>query len=282
MGVFPRTITSMFKDKNTQKVLGATVVILLVGFIGWYIVQDISSKDTKKEAVKGEEKIIKEGDIGALGRGGDVEIKEIPIGTDSSTLLHPKLGRIVVMPDRFTPEAIEILTNNIATLTTKLKEDPSSFENWSSLAIQYKVIDDFEGAVEIWKFLISASEGNIDSRINLGNIYHFQLREYEKSEAVFKEVIAINKSIVGAYTGLHELYRYSYKTDTTLALDILKEGVVVISDTIDLRMLLASYYTKLDMKDEALSVYEEVLSMAEALGNTNLVTIIEAAIQSLN
>ncbi len=272
----------MFTDKinseKTQKIIGITVTVLLVGLIGWYVMRDISPVNPTGELDK-----VGGGSIEALVESGDAEIKEIPTGLDLDvdTVARPKLGRAITFPDRFSSEAIEILVNNIATLTTQLKEDPNSFQAWSDLAIQYKIIDDFEGAAEIWGFLIISTEDNVNTRINLGNLYHYQLREYEKSEAVFKEIIDIDSSVSGAYTGLHELYRYSYKTDTAQAIDILKEGVVAVPDDIDIRMLLASYYTKIDMKDEALLVYEEVLVMANTAGNTNLVTIIESAIQNL-
>ena len=62
---------------------------------------------------------------------------------------------------------------------------------------------------------------------------------------------------------------------------LLKEGIAVVPDNTDIRMLLASYYTELGMKDEARAVYEEVLVIADTAGNTNLVTITEAAIDSL-
>lgn len=269
----------MFKDKNTQNALGATIIILVIGFITWYIVRDVTPTGQQGEGVN----TVKEGNIEALVESGYAEIDEIPVNLDlkADSIVRPELGRAIVMPERFTNEAIEILINNISTLTAQLKEDPNSFQAWTDLAAQYKIIDDFEGAIEIWNFLSIAAEGDTGSRINLGNLYHYQLREFEKSEAVFKDVIGINKRIVEAYTGLHELYRYSYKTDTTLAIDILKDAIVTIPDSIDLRMLLASYYTELGMKNEADAVYEDVLTMAQSAENTNLVTIVEAAIESL-
>jgi len=201
--------------------------------------------------------------------------------SSADEVLRPKLDRVIVIPERFSPEAEAILRKNIDTLKTQLKGDPNSFQAWSDLANQYKILDDFEGAREIWEYLSIAAEGNTVSKINLANLYHYQLRDYEKSEAIFRDVIAMNGQIVEAYTGLHELYRYSFKTPTTLAIDVLKEGITAIPDSIDLRMLLASYYTELKLEEEARAVYGEVLTMANEAGDTNLVTIVEAAIDSL-
>jgi tetratricopeptide (TPR) repeat protein len=272
-------LTDKINNGKMQKALGAVVIIILIGLFGWYVVRDIQPQDSKN----GVENTMNDGGIGVDIKtdGGDVVITEIPIDSGTDTITQPELNRTVVMPDRFSPEAVAILQNNIDTVTAQLKEDPNSFQAWSDLANQYKIIDDFEGAIEIWEYLSIVAEGNTVSRINLGEVYHYYLKEYKKSESVFKDIIDINNGITGAYTGLHELYRYSYKIETTLAIDALKEGITAIPDNIDLRMLLASYYTELGMIDEANAVYEEVLVMANAKGNTNLVTIIEAAIQSL-
>ncbi|MFC1731275.1 tetratricopeptide repeat protein [candidate division KSB1 bacterium] len=264
----------MIENKNTQKAVGAVIIIVLIGFVGWYIARDFSLTDTDT---------IEDGSIESLVESGDAEVNEIPVGVDLNidAVVRPELGRAVVMPERFSSEAIVILLNNIATLTEQLKEDSNSFHSWSDLAAQYKIIDDFEGAKEIWEFLITTAKENVGPYINLGNLYHYQLKDYEKAESAFKDALNINDKLEQAYSGLHELYRYSYKIDTTLAVDILKEGVVAIPDSVDLRMLLASYYTKLGMNDDARAVYEEVLIMANTAGDTNLVTIVEAAIESL-
>ena len=274
----------MFNDtdtyKNIQKAAGVALIIIAVGLIGWYIVRDFSLINSQEKV----EETTTEGEgLDVLVENGDVDIQEIPVDLDinADELVRPKLGRTIEMPDRFSPEAATILRNNIATLTTQLEKDPNSFQAWSDLAIQYKIIDDFEGAAEIWEFLSIAAEGNTDSRVNLGNLYHFQLKNYERSESTFKDIISINNGIVEAYVGLYELYRYSYKTDTTLAVDILKEGIIAIPNNIDIRMLLASYYTDLEMNIEAKVVYEEALTLANTIGDTNIIAIIEAAIESL-
>ena len=269
----------MFKNEKVQKIFGLVFTVLLIGLVGWYITRDISTVDIKQDG----QDVIESESLEDLVKDGSAEVEEIPVDVDlkADSVSRPNLDRAIILPSRFLGEAETIVLNNISTLVAQLKEDPNSFQAWSDLATQYKIIDDFEGSAEIWEFLSIATGDNIDTRINLGNLYHYHLRDFLKSEEVFKEVLDINSNSTEAYTGLHELYRYSYKTDTFLAVDILKEGIEVIPNNIDLRMLLASYYTELDMFDEAKVVYEEVLVMAEATDNTNLISIIKAAIDNL-
>ena len=276
---FSNTIMGMFKNEKVQKIFGLVFTVLLIGLVGWYITRDISTVDIKQDG----QDVIESESLEDLVKDGSAEVEEIPVDVDlkADSVSRPNLDRAIILPSRFLGEAETIVLNNISTLVAQLKEDPNSFQAWSDLATQYKIIDDFEGSAEIWEFLSIATGDNIDTRINLGNLYHYHLRDFLKSEEVFKEVLDINSNSTEAYTGLHELYRYSYKTDTFLAVDILKEGIEVIPNNIDLRMLLASYYTELDMFDEAKVVYEEVLVMAEATDNTNLISIIKAAIDNL-
>ena len=277
---FSNTIVFMFKNKDTQKFIGAIVVLLLAGVFVWYITKDLSSVTPKESG-----NVVKEASTSPsikLVKNGNIKIKKIPVNTnfDANTLARPKLNRVIVIPKRFPPEAVKILQNNITKLTTELKKNPDSFSDWSDLAKQYYIIDDFKGAVEIWKYLTVVAKGDTVSLVNLGKVYFYQLKDYKKSETAFKKAISINSKLTEAYVGLHNLYRYSYKTDTTLAIDILKEGIKSTNST-DLQMLLASYYTKLGMKDKAEEVYKEVLVVANTSGNTNLVTIVKAAINSL-
>ncbi|MEX0651951.1 MAG: hypothetical protein WD509_00545 [Candidatus Paceibacterota bacterium] len=268
----------MIQDTRTQKLIGVGVIAILIGFIGWYIARDFSlfSQEEKMTQAEGES-------IESLVERGDAEVKEIPVIVDlnTNTITQPELNRTMTMPDRFSPEAVTILEKNIATLKTQLQGDKDSFQAWSDLAVQYKIIDDFEGAREIWEYLRIAAKAETQPLINLGSLYHYELKEFEKSESAYQEAIKRDGTAVEAYTGLHELYRYSYKTSTTLAVDTLKEGIIAVPRNTDIRMVLASYYEKLGKRDEAKTEYEKARTIATEEGNTNLVTIINAAIENL-
>lgn len=237
----------MFKNTEIQKVVSLVVILILLGFVIWYILKDLSIIKSKVNTQQEEntDSIVVED---------NAEIDEIPVNLNlnADEMLRPKLNRIIIMPERFSSEAVVILENNIKTLISQLNEDPNSYQAWSDLANQYKTIDDFDGAIEIWEYLSISAEGETISKINLGNLYHYELKEFEKSESAFKDALVINKKIIEAYTGLHELYKYSYKQDTTLATDILLEGLEKNPNNIDLLIALASYYKeKANMIDSA-------------------------------
>lgn len=255
--------------------LAIGLVIVVLGTIGWFAFgNSVPGEEVKNESEKKPGIELTEG---------EAEITQIPIDASGSSLVRPELDRTVTIPVRFNAEAKAILLSNIKTLKSQIENDPGSFQAWSDLAMQYKIIDDFEGAAEIWEFLNKAAENNTVSRVNLGNLYHYELKEYAKAEASFKAALAINNRLPEAYTGLHELYRYSYKTNTTLAEDILKDGIAAISQNqnIDLKLMLAGYYKEKGRNADAKEFYTQARAQAETLGNTQLVSAIDAELATL-
>ena len=269
-------LTHLLQNKSIREFLGAAVVVIVVVLVGWYIVRDIAST--------GKENVVQEGGIGADIREGGGTIEQLPVDTTitpPSAIAAPKLERSLTFPDNFDETAQTIIQNNIIALTAVLKEQPDSFSAWSDLAIQYKIIGDYEGAAEIWEYLNKVAEGNTISRVNLGNLYHYQLKNYEKSETNFKDALRINKELSEAYTGLFELYRYSFRTNTSEAENILKEGIAALPQNIDFVMTLAGYYKEKGRSDDAKETYKKARILAETAGNETLVSAIDDELSAL-
>ncbi len=250
---------------------------------------------------KEDEMIINSGGIGVVltEDSGTADIKTIPIGDgtiDDNGIINinpiekqkldiPNLNRKIVFSDSMPEDARKIILSNIATLITQLKEDSSSFKNWLDLATHYKIIEDYEGARDIWEFINETSPRNSVSFSNLGDLYHYNLKDFSKSEKNFKEAIERNLS-VQSYIGLHELYKYSYKQDTTLAVDILVEGMLKNPTSIDLIITLANYYkergniAKGDFTN-AKKYYEQARDNAKKMANTQLVELLDLEIANL-
>jgi len=259
--------------KNTQYVLGSVAIIVLIGLIGWYIVEDLKTDSPKPSEEQmnqeqQEEVVIQEESSGTI----QTPVADIP---------HPLLNREVMIPENFPEEAAVAVRENIETLTAQITENPNLFQSWMNLAAQYKIINDFEGAAEVWEYLNKVAPQNTLARVNLGNLYHYDLKEYAKSESAFKAALAVEEDTPQAYLGLHELYRYSYKTDTANAKDILNEAMEALPENVDVVMALASYYKDLGRTSEAVGAYQEARTRAEKLGNTALVTTIDAEIAKL-
>src|SRR3989344_3935567 len=195
----------------------------------------------------------------------------------------PSLGREISFPADFPQEARTILTQNVETLRAQLRQDPEDVSAWLDLAIQYKTINDFDGAVEIWEYLAGAKKHPV-AYYNLGSTYHLDLKQYARSEDYFRKAVEANPGFALNYMGLHELYKYSYKQDSTLAADSLKEGIdkVTHNSRIDLITALAGYYVEKGDKTQAVEWYSKAKLAATSAGNPALANQIQKQIALIN
>lgn len=273
-------LENLRQNTDLQRGLGFLLALVAVGLIGWYISGNFSRHTSQENT----ENVIQSGNIGADIREGEGEIRQLPVDTvltPSPQVTPPEIERDLVFPVGFDETAKGIIRNNVAQLVASLKENPDLLEAWSDLAVQYKIIEDYEGAAVIWEFLSTAAPQNTVSRVNLGHLYHYELKEYEKSEKNFKEAIEISKETVEAYLGLYELYRYSYQTGTAKAEMVLLDAMTAAPENLNVRIALAAYYGDTGRNAEAKALYQETRTIAEAQGNTGLVAQIDAALAAL-
>ena len=190
---------------------------------------------------------------------GYISLPQLPVRT-------PSLNREVAFAEDASQEAKDAVSGKVALNQDALKKDNTNIEAWLDLAIQYKQGGDIEGAIEIWEYLDTAFPGQSTSSFNLGVVHHQDLKEYEKSEQYYREAIRRSPLLPLGYLGLHELYRYVYKTDTAAAVDILLEGIKQIPNEVNMPIALAAYYR--DKKDypEAIEYIEKAVTILKDTG----------------
>src|SRR3989344_9162287 len=192
----------------------------------------------------------------------------------------PSLDRALVFPDSFSEEAKSILTKNVETLKKFIQDNPgTAISAWLDLAIQYKTIGDYDGAIQVWKYLVARYPNDATPLYNLGSTYHLFLKDFGKSERYYKEAIERSPSLTVYYTGLRELYRYSYKQDTTLAADVLLQALEHVEgdQRIDIYLALGSYYNDKGDKESAIKYYTKAREGAVSMGNMTLIKQIDTA-----
>lgn len=277
---------------NKNKITLVVVIVIIIIIIAFF-------------AFKTEEKtpdIIKDGgiEVELTDGSGTANIETIPIDGESlnnsgivdinnikgQELDTPNLNRQIVFSDSVSEAVRNIVLSKVATITTLLREDLTSFKNWLDLAIQYKIAGDYEGARDVWEFINETSPTNSVSFHNLGDLYHFNLKDYPKSEENFRKAIENSPQNTQSYGGLHGLYKYSYKQDSNLAESVLLEGIEAVTNNIDLVIALANYYKErgnMSKGDQtnAKKYYEQARDEAEKLGNTQLVETLNEELNNL-
>jgi tetratricopeptide (TPR) repeat protein len=193
----------------------------------------------------------------------------------------PDLERPLAFPEVFPEEARTIAEQKYATLKQQLITDPDDASAWLDLAILYKTVSDYEGAVLVWKYLASVNPQDSISTHNLGNTYHLFLKKYPESEKYYKEAIARDPNQSLYYVGLHELYRYSYKQESDLAVKTLEEGLTKIPNSPEITIALAAYYKDKGDMANAIKYFTQMRDIAQSHNDAANVAAMNAEIKSL-
>lgn len=193
----------------------------------------------------------------------------------------PALTTTVVYSTQLDAAVTRAIGEKITELRKSLFEDPTDIATWLDLALQYKSAGDFKQAEAVWLYLSEAAPGQSISFHNLGNLYHFDLKQFEKAESMYRQAIEIAPTLALHYMGLYELYKYSYKQNTSAAADILLQAVKAIPGSPDVLSTLARHYQDIGNTQLAIHYYTEARDAARALGNTTLAKQFEAEINAL-
>lgn len=170
------------------------------------------------------------------------------------------------------PENVRaVLRGKIEKLIDSLKSHPYDGNAWMELALNYHTGNDFKAAERVWLFVVDVTPTNVTALGNLGRLYHFEYKDFPKAEEYFKKAIAANAERKEAYFDLFDLYRYSYKKDTTAAVDIMKEGMGRFPDDINFPAGLGTYYRDLGQKAKARQYFEQALTMARKMEDVGLI-----------
>jgi tetratricopeptide (TPR) repeat protein len=208
---------------------------------------------------------------GAL-QGNGFTIEQVPLGEAESGM--PDLTRGVHFSGNIPADVRTIIETRTAEIVARLKKDPTQGGDWFNLAIEYHQANDFDGAREVWEFLVGVLPDDTTSYDNLGKLYHFNLKEYPKAESYFKQSIALKPELITPYLELFDLYRYSYKQNTSAAVDIMTEAKNKFPGNTDPYLLLAGYYRDRGQYASARTEYEAAMDIARTAGDVALMNSI--------
>lgn len=182
----------------------------------------------------------------------------------------PDLDRRTDFTTSLPKDALDITINKINSLSKSLKANPSNFQFWIDLGLNRKMINDYVGAKEAWEYASLLRPQNSVSFSNLGDLYHYYTKDYEKAEKNLKKAIENKPDYAIYYKNLSDLYKFSYKTDTDLAEQTLLDGLKANPNLVDMSVFLASYYKEVGNREKAIFYYKKASDEAKKLGNSEL------------
>jgi tetratricopeptide (TPR) repeat protein len=153
----------------------------------------------------------------------------------------PDLDRPINIPNDWPANAQKLMKLKIESLISDLKKNLDSFENWLNLGVQRKAINDYEGARECWEYAEIIRPLNYISFNNLGELYGYYFKNYEKAEKNYLTAIKNGPDQIYIYRNLYEFYRNALKDDAQ-AKAILQKGIAANPDiSQDLKYLLDNF-----------------------------------------
>ncbi|MCE9541031.1 tetratricopeptide repeat protein [Candidatus Kaiserbacteria bacterium] len=195
----------------------------------------------------------------------------------------PSLDRPITFPADFTQEAQTLFNQQLAKTKAAIEADPSDVSAWFDLAIDYRMVGDYEGAVAIWKYISAKYPTEGISLHNLGEYYFHTAKDYPTAENYYRQSIKVAPHLEQNYLDLADMYTYVYKQDTDATVNILKEGIanLVAPENVNLEIQLAAYYASKGDTADARTYYQQALQTARALKNTTLITQLEKSLSRL-
>ena len=219
----------MNTNKKTIVIIGIAVLILLS--MGYYSFQEFFAD---KNEINTETKDRDQVDKVEIASNVGAEFVETTITSTSPLYLNPalkkpSLNRTIVVPDSYSAQTAKIMKEKIAGLIEALKKDPSSYVNWSDLAMRFKMVGDYRTAEEIWLYLSQAAPRVSDAFINLGDLYAYYFHDNVRAEPMFLKAVAVAPRSLESYNRLVDFY-VTVLNDKTAAVKFLKDSVAKYPD----------------------------------------------------
>jgi len=262
----------MENQSNRKAFIISSVIVLLVIALGWYYLNSRQKGRDAESPLPSNATSTSSGGLAVTTTGGSYTVNEAPAENAASIPAPNFRAPLVVLPSlNLTQEVVTKLEQQLAGIQAIISKDPTNFDAWLRLGGTRKTAGDYAGAAADWQYLSAVYPKNNISFDNLGSLYLDFIKDYGKAELNYKRAVTNNPLDVNGYRALFSLYTdYGYKTGTSAASDILKEGIAANPKAIDLYVLLARYYAGKGQTSEARSEYDAAISQATAQGNTAL------------
>ena len=260
------------KQSSTVKAVAPFIVIIILAAVGvsiylYFFTQPEQGSVEPKDQVN----------VGTEGNP-NYTIEEVPFDIAD---IAPSLERNIQFSESIPENVRAQLEEQAASTRASLNEDITRVDEWFTLGIVYHTANDYEGAREVWEFLVQVVPNSSTAYDNLAKLYHFSVPDFPKSESYFEQSLSVDPNNINAYLGLHELYRYSYKQETTLAADTLRDAMKAFPEELGLYTTLGAYYRDVGNISAAREVLLTGLDKARDAGNVSMIAALGAEIERL-
>lgn len=147
------------------------------------------------------------------------------------------------------------------TLLQEYQSDPKDSSKLFQLARFAHIGGNFQKAEEFYLKALEARPNDTLIMSNLGDVY-YTLKQFEKSEQMYRNIIQINPKWINAYFDLANIYRYQLPDKYPTILPLIDTGIQIAPEnTEDFYILYGIYYRDTGNKEKAIEYYQKVLEI---------------------
>jgi len=154
-------------------------------------------------------------------------ITKVPI--NDKLIVPPDLNRPINISSTTDFQSGQKLVNQIQNLSSSLKADPNSYDNWLDLGIYRKMLNDYKGAEEIWVYLTKSAPRVATAYVNLGDLYTYYFHDNKKAEVNFLKAAELSPRWSEVYSRTVDFYILALN-DPAKAKKFLEDGIAKYPD----------------------------------------------------
>lgn len=155
---------------------------------------------------------------------------------DENISKQPSLEREINITANIADETKELAQGKIEEIRGNLKENSDLRSSWLDLASYYKLIGDYDGAREVWEYMVYEDSSDFVPLYNLGNLYGYYLKDYDKAEEYFNKAVEVSPNYIATYAAFYDFYMDYDKPD--MAENVIKRGIEANPGDMELSSLL--------------------------------------------
>ncbi len=234
-----------------KKLLIFVLIILVLGGGGWYG-QEYLKKKFFSEVQPIINPVVENPDLEAPVAESD------PLKDQALRIAH----KAVVINKVLLEATIRLAKEKIATAVQIIESNYDYDAPWLELGGYRKLIGDYDGAADAWKFLMVIRPQAFVPPHNLGDLYAFTLGDQKQGEQYFLKSLELNAQNIQAYLALATLYKDSTILNKQAQVDdILLRGISKNPGNFNLLVVLGEYYRDVGDKAMALKYFKDALTV---------------------
>lgn len=214
-------------NQKSKFIFGVLGVLIIVGAVGYFIYKDITKIEERRDQTG------KPLDL----ESGGVKVEVLPTEAKLLDAPIPDLNKSIKFYNDHGVEFERLMTEKIEVSRRILRKEPTQFREWVELGINYKRVEDFKSAEEMWQYAHLMIPDNAVVLGNLANLYAYDLKDLAKADEYY--VLTLEKA--GGFSYLYfqiAEYYQNVKKDKAKAIATVELGIQRSPNDTDLQGLL--------------------------------------------